>query len=524
MNFPTNPSLPKGWVVAVLDDCAEIQLGKMLDKLKRLRGRPLPYLRNANVRWGHVDLSDLLEMPFEEHELERYALRPGDVIVCEGGEPGRAAIWTLKSSDIKFQKALHRVRVRGGIYPNWLVQRLYFDSTRGTLGSAFTGTTIDHLPLVALRQYRLPIAPLTEQKRILAVVEAVLSKLDAAVAALERVRANLKRYRASVLKAAIEGRLVPTEAELVRKEGRDFEPASVLLDRILAERRRRWEEFELTRMKAAGKPHKNDEWKSKYKEPVALDTSTLPQLPDGWCWAPLDALASLVGGVTKGQRRKPTEELRQVPYLRVANVQRGYLDLSVVKEIEATEDEIKELRLESGDVLFNEGGDRDKLGRGWVWNGEIPECIHQNHVFRARMYTQDLLPKFLSWYGNSSAQLFFLQEGKQTTNLASLNSTNLKKLPVPLPPLAEQKRIAAEIELLLSVTDATVNTTDASIARCNRLRQSILKWAFEGKLVDQDPNDEPASALLERIRTERASAAPPRKPTKHETRQTEAAK
>jgi type I restriction enzyme, S subunit len=298
----------------------------------------------------------------------------------------------------------------------------------------------------------------------------------------------------------------------------------VLLDRILAERRRRWEELELARMKSASKPHKNDEWKSKYKEPVVLDTSTLPQLPEGWCWAPLDALASVVGGVTKGQRRKPTDELRRVPYLRVANVQRGYLDLSVIKEIEATEDEIKELHLKSGDVLFNEGGDRDKLGRGWVWNGEIPECIHQNHVFRARMFTQDLLPRFLSWYGNSSAQLFFLQEGKQTTNLASLNSTNLKKLPVPLPPLAEQKRIAAEIELLLSVADATVNTTDAAIARCNRLRQSILKWAFEGKLVDQDPNNEPTSVLLERIRAERAAAAPSRKPKKTETPQTEAAK
>jgi type I restriction enzyme S subunit len=276
-------------------------------------------------------------------------------------------------------------------------------------------------------------------------------------------------------------------------------------------------------MKAPGKPHKNDEWKSKYKEPVALDTSTLPQLPDGWCWAPLDALASVVGGVTKGQRRKPTEELRQVPYLRVANVQRGYLDLSVVKEIEATEDEINELRLKSGDVLFNEGGDRDKLGRGWVWNSEVPECIHQNHVFRARIYTQDLLPKFLSWYGNSSAQLFFLQEGKQTTNLASLNSTNLKKLPVPLPPLAEQKRIGAEIERALSVADASLNTIDASIARCNRLRQSILKWAFEGKLVDQDPNDEPVSVLLERIRAERA-AAPSGKSRKSNTHVTEAAK
>ena len=129
------------------------------------------------------------------------------------------------------------------------------------------------------------IPPLAEQRRIVGASKLELTRLDAAVAALERVRANLKRYRASVLKAAVEGRLVPTEAELARKEGRDFEPASVLLDRILAERRRRWEESELARMKAAGKPPKDDRWKSKYKEPVAPDTSALPQLPDGWCWA-----------------------------------------------------------------------------------------------------------------------------------------------------------------------------------------------------------------------------------------------
>ncbi len=90
-----------------------------------------------------------------------------------------------------------------------------------------------------------------------------------------------------------------------------------------------------------------------------------------------------------------------LPYLRVANVQRGYLDLSEMKEIEATEDEIADLQLREGDVLFNEGGDRDKLGRGWVWRGELPECIHQNHVFRARLHAGVADPKFVSWYGNS---------------------------------------------------------------------------------------------------------------------------
>jgi hypothetical protein len=163
---------------------------------------------------------------------------------------------------------------------------------------------------------------------------------------------------------------VPTEAALAKQEGRTYEPASVLLERILTERRRRWSE--------SGK-------KGKYQEPTPPDITNLPKLPEGWCWATVDMLADVKGGVTKGQKRKLGECLREVLYLRVANVQRGYLDLSEVKTIEATEAEIRDLRLEIGDILFNEGGDRDKLGRGWVWAGELPECIHQNHVFRARL-------------------------------------------------------------------------------------------------------------------------------------------
>ena len=122
-------------------------------------------------------------------------------------------------------------------------------------------------------------------RRIVDAIDSYLTRLDDAVASLERVQAKLKAYRASVLKAAVEGRLVPTEASLARAEKRDYEPAEVLLARILKERRRRWEEAELAKLKAAGKTPKDDKWKAKYEEPVAPDTSTLPELPEGWCWA-----------------------------------------------------------------------------------------------------------------------------------------------------------------------------------------------------------------------------------------------
>jgi type I restriction enzyme S subunit len=202
-------------------------------------------------------------------------------------------------------------------------------------------------------------------------------------------------------------------------------------------------------------------------------------LPSGWALTTLSEIADLKGGLTKGQRRKLTDRLRSVPYLRVANVQRGFLNLEDVRVIEATEAEIEELRLLPGDVLFNEGGDRDKLGRGWIWGGELEECIHQNHVFRARLYGASLQPKFLSWYGNSLGQQYFISQGRQTTNLASLNLTKLGELPVPLPPAAEQERIVAEVEGRVSVLDQMEAAITVSLRRAERLRQAVLKRAFE---------------------------------------------
>jgi type I restriction enzyme S subunit len=223
-------------------------------------------------------------------------------------------------------------------------------------------------------------------------------------------------------------------------------------------------------------------------------------------WASLGSIAELKGGLTKGQKRKPTDTVREVPYLRVANVQRGYLDLNQIKTIDATPEEIEELRLIDGDVLFNEGGDRDKLGRGWVWEGKIHECVHQNHVFRARLEPDWIQPKFLSWYGNSMGRKYFEDEGKQTTNLASLNMTKLSMLPVPIPPAAEQKRIVSELDRRLSVIDEMEADVNADMRRSERVRQSILKRAFEGQLIPQDPTDDAANVLLERIRADRNAA------------------
>ena len=172
----------------------------------------------------------------------------------------------------------------------------------------------------------------------------------------------------------------------------------------------------------------------------------------------------------------------EVPYLRVANVQRGRLDLRKVSKIRVPAAVAKKLALVDGDVLMNEGGDRDKLGRGWVWQGQIPNCIHQNHVFRVRIRDGKLDPRFLSWHGNTFGQAWFQREGKQTTNLASISMNRLRQLPVPVPPLDDQRAIVEEVDRRLSVTAVMRDEIGHARSKATQLRAAILGAAFTGRL------------------------------------------
>ena len=176
--------------------------------------------------------------------------------------------------------------------------------------------------------------------------------------------------------------------------------------------------------------------------------------PQNWKWIRFGELANIVGGVTLG-RKLGGRTLARFPYLRVANVQQGRLDLDVIKDIEIPTDELPKYRLEPGDVLLTEGGDWDKLGRSAIWRGEIENCLHQNHIFRARPFTQDIQSEWLTLFTNSPVgRTFFQNAAKQTTNLASINMTQLRNCPTPVPPLSEQKRIVSKVSELLSLCDA----------------------------------------------------------------------
>jgi len=176
--------------------------------------------------------------------------------------------------------------------------------------------------------------------------------------------------------------------------------------------------------------------------------------PDKWKKVPLDHVAHVQTGLAKGKKNIKNPVL--VPYLRVANVQDGYLDLSLIKEIETEKNDIHKYLLKQGDVLLTEGGDFDKLGRGAIWQGDVNPCLHQNHIFVVRPKDHILIPQFLSLLtGSSYGKAYFLKCSKQSTNLASINSSQLKKFPVLLPPKGEQVAIA---DLLFTWAQAIAKT------------------------------------------------------------------
>ncbi|MYC36657.1 MAG: hypothetical protein F4X66_07050 [Chloroflexi bacterium] len=486
-------NLPEGWAVTTMGEVATIVGGgtPKTSEPSNFEGGEIPWITPADLSgYGGKSISrGARNITVRGLKNSSARLLPeGSVLLSTRAPIGYVAV---ASQPVATNQGFKSFVLADGLESGFVYH--YLLSARQLLESLGGGTTFKELSGADAATIPLPLPPLAEQHRIVAAIETQLTRLDASMAALRRAQANLKRYRASVLKEACEGRLVPIEAELAHSESREYEPAAVLLERILAQRRARWESQEKRR--------------GKYREPSSPDTSALPQLPKGWTWTSLEAISELKGGVTKGQRYTSEQMLREVPYLRVANVQRGFLDLERITTIETSEENIERLRLNPGDVLFTEGGDRDKLGRGWVWNGEIEECIHQNHVFRARPLSDSVIPEFVSWWGNSFGQDFFSRFGKQTTNLASINLTVLSQFPIPLPPLAEQRRIVAEVERRLSVAQQAETAVEASLARAERLRQSILKQAFSGRLVPQNPNDEPASVLLERIKAEREAEA-----------------
>lgn len=362
--------------------------------------------------------------------------------------------------------------------------------------------TVKHLSSRTITDIPLPLAPLLEQSRIADTLDELFSDLDAGVAALERARAKLKLYRASVLKAAVEGALTAGW----RAQHPDTEPAAELLQRILAERRQRWEEAQLARYEAKGQaPPKN--WKAKYKEPVGPDTEGLPGLPEGWCWATLSQIAWSAG---YGTSEKCRETNTGLAVLRIPNIIGGRLNLEDLKFAPPEYSERDEDLISVGDLLVvRTNGSRSLIGRGAVVRDpQSTRLSFASYLIRLRLIPHTILLHWVSLLWDSFHVRRWI-EARAATSAGQYNISLgvLEKLIIPVPPLAEQAAIVETVEDQLSVIDHLEAELDAKRKSAQALRQSILRHAFTGQLVPQDPSDEPASELLRRIAAERTARA-----------------
>lgn len=354
-----------------------------------------------------------------------------------------------------------------------------------------------------LRKTSLVVAPAAEQTRIVAKLEELLSDLDAGVAELKAAQKKLAQYRQSLLKAAVEGALTADW----RQHNPPQESGVQLLERILIERRSRWEAKQLAKFASQGKAPPKD-WQSKYPAPVAPDVAGLPELPQGWGWASGEQLCDFITKGTTPPKTLDYGSAKTIPFLRVTNLtDRGVLDMSdeVYVSTAIHQGFLARSIVYPNDVLMNIVG--PPLGQVAV----VPQTFEEWNInqaiaiFRA---VNGVLPLFICHYLLSpSAQEWLKARSKTTAGQTNLTLEVCRSLPFPLPPVDEQYAVVDFLANAVEALSSQAFAVERSLKQSTAQRQNILRAAFSGQLVPQDPSDEPASALLERIRTERAAQA-----------------
>lgn len=289
-----------------------------------------------------------------------------------------------------------------------------------------------------LSTFAMPLPPLPEQQRIVDRIESLFAKLDEAKQKAQDALDSFETRKAAILHKAFTGELTA-------------------------------------------------QWRKEHG--VGMES---------WETKKLSEVARLQTGIMKGKHY--TGQIIMLPYLRVANVQDGFLNLDEIKEIEVAPEQVERYSLLDGDVLFTEGGDYDKLGRGTVWQGQIKHCLHQNHVFVVRPHADVLNPYFLSHQaGSRYGKQYFLKCSKQTTNLASINSTQLKGFPVLIPALEEQVQIVSHIDDLLAKEQQAKEAAEGVLEQIDLIKKAILARAFRGELGTNDPTEESAQELMKKF-------------------------
>jgi type I restriction enzyme, S subunit len=486
---------PKGWEWSRLGNYCYIFSGNAFKSqdFNSIGGTKTIKITNAGVR-ELIETDDFLPEKFSTEYLD-YQVRKNDLILALT-RPYISSGLKISICPLSYDGALLNQRV-AAIRPfrffSFVFQFLCSPHVLNIYQQRFRDSGLQpNLKTEDVTDVIVPIPPLAEQHRIVAEIDRLMARCDELeklradrsqklltvhTAALDNllkakessdfstawhfitqnfselysVKENVAELRKTILQLAVMGKLVPQDP--------NDEPASELLKAI---------EFEKQRLVKEGK--------IKLQKPLSKTSlEEMPySLPNGWEWSRLEDIVDISSGVTKG-RKLNSKEIIALPYLRVANVQRGYLDLDIIKEIEIAKDEIERFELKERDLLITEGGDWDKVGRTAIWKAEIPLCIHQNHIFKARRLLMKQNEKWIEEYMNSSiARTYFANASKQTTNLASINKTQLRGCPIPLPPLAEQQRIVAEINRLMALCDRLEESIEATKGKQTDLLNALM--------------------------------------------------
>jgi type I restriction enzyme S subunit len=358
----------------------------------------------------------------------------------------------------------HILRAKCGIDSKYLVYFLNTVDYRPFV----SGTTRLKLTQAAMRQIPILLPSLDEQIQIVERIETQFARLDDAVSALERARTRLKRYRASVLKAACEGRLVPTEAELARKEGRSYEPASVLLERIRVER------------EAAP-----DKKRGKSKNSTPINATRLPELPDGWEWSRLGE--SILEGPTNGLYKPASEYGSGLPIIRIDDFQDFAIrPRSQLRQLHVSDDELAKYAVSPDDLIINRVNSAPQLGKSMIVPVELCPAVFESNMMGMKLSKLVQVKWVLFYLQSTDGRQRLTQNAKWAVNQASINQTDIRCTPVPLPPVDEQARIVEEVERRLSVIEQMEATVETNLKRSEALRQSILRLAFSGRLLRQE--------------------------------------
>ena len=433
--------IPDSWEWVTLQTIATSSLGKTLDKAKN-KGNLKPYLCSINVYWDGIDLTTVKEARLEENELPKYLLRPGDLLICEGGDVGRSAVWE-STQEMYYQNALHRVRFYGGINPHYFQLLLECYKGNQILDAYSKGMTIKHLVQTALNTIVFPLPPLSEQNRIVNAVKRLLPYLHSYDKAEQKLTALNTGFpealKKSILQEAVQGKLVPQDPS--------DEPAEALLERIRAEKQRLIKEGKIKKDKHESVIFRRDNshYENRGSEEVCIDEEIPFEIPENWTWARLSSFGVFSSGKTPSMSN-PQFWNGNIPWVTSKDMKRPVI----------TDSEMHISELAASSMQLYPAGTLLLVARSGILKRLLPLCklgidSTINQDIKAFSLYDIELSEWL-FYGIKAFEPYILKElVKSVTTVESLKFDEFSAMLIPVPPLSEQKRIIAAIKAAMNL-------------------------------------------------------------------------